>query len=547
MTEAATLRDEVNQRLRFRRFLLASAVSVLDLVVLAAFHADDRIDRDTLVATSAIVATLIVAFFALFRLGLNLRFRDPSLTTLQTLAAVFTMLFVVYRAPDTRLAFAAYFFVAMMFAMLRLTGVRLAALGFVSLASYALVTLARHGSHGNDEAMRLDLLQLLVMAVTFPWFVFIGMRVRRLQENDRRKDEFLATLAHELRNPLAPIRNAVDVLRTRGDTQSHGVVSMMERQLSQMTRLIDDLFDLSRISRGNIALHVERIDLRQPVQAAVEASRPLIEQMGHELSVSLPAEPVHVDGDPTRLSQVVSNLLNNSARYTPPGGRIALGVVQRDREVELTVADTGIGIPADRLESIFEMFTQVGGSVSAHAGLGIGLSLVKRLVAEHGGSIVARSKGLGHGSEFLVVLPAREPRRLAAPPPPPQAETRARARIVVVDDNRDAASSLSVLLELMGHEVRVANDGESAIALVERFRPQFVLLDLGMPGIDGYETCRRIRSQPWGDAMAIIAVTGHGDEQEMQRSAAAGFDAHFVKPLTPESLERLLSGADSPA
>jgi signal transduction histidine kinase/CheY-like chemotaxis protein len=547
MTEAATLRDEVNQRLRFRRFLLASAVSVLYLVVLAAFHADDRIDRDTLVATSAIVATLIVAFFALFRLGLNLRFRDPSLTTLQTLAAVFTMLFVVYRAPDTRLAFAAYFFVAMMFAMLRLTGVRLAALGFVSLASYALVTLARHGSHGNDEAMRLDLLQLLVMAVTFPWFVFIGMRVRRLQENDRRKDEFLATLAHELRNPLAPIRNAVDVLRTRGDTQSHGVVSMMERQLSQMTRLIDDLFDLSRISRGNIALHVERIDLRQPVQAAVEASRPLIEQMGHELSVSLPAEPVHVDGDPTRLSQVVSNLLNNSARYTPPGGRIALGVVQRDREVELTVADTGIGIPADRLESIFEMFTQVGGSVSAHAGLGIGLSLVKRLVAEHGGSIVARSKGLGHGSEFLVVLPAREPRRLAAPPPPPQAETRARARIVVVDDNRDAASSLSVLLELMGHEVRVANDGESAIALVERFRPQFVLLDLGMPGIDGYETCRRIRSQPWGDAMAIIAVTGHGDEQEMQRSAAAGFDAHFVKPLTPESLERLLSGADSPA
>ncbi|HVO87506.1 MAG TPA: histidine kinase dimerization/phospho-acceptor domain-containing protein, partial [Casimicrobiaceae bacterium] len=281
-------REELNQRLRLHRFLLASTFSMLYLVVLAIFHTQDKIDSTTLLIAVAIVLMLIATFFALFRLGLNLHFRDPSLTALQVLAAVFTMLLVVYRAPETRLVFAAFFFVALMFGMLRSSGTQLAVLGAISLGSFMLVALARYGRNHDVEMLRLDMLQIAVTALTFPWLLFIGSRVKRLKEADRRKDDFLATLAHELRNPLAPIRTGVQILRMAGaESQAQSVIPMMERQLQHLTRLLDDLLDVSRITRGKIALHLERIDLRQSLQAAVEANRPLIEQMGHKLAVSM--------------------------------------------------------------------------------------------------------------------------------------------------------------------------------------------------------------------------------------------------------------------
>jgi signal transduction histidine kinase len=541
-------RDEVNQRLRFRRFLLASAVSALYLVVLAIFYTQDKIDRGTLFEASAIVAAAIFAFFILFRLGLNLRFPDPSLTGFQFLAAVFTMLFVVYRAPDTRLAFAAFFFVALMFVMLRSSGRQLTVLGSVSLACFALMTWRRNANNHDIEMLRLDMLQLIVMAVTFPWFVFIGRRVTRLREADRRKDEFLASLAHELRNPLAPIRTGIQILRMTGaESQSQTVLPMMERQLQHMTRLLDDLLDVSRISRGKMALHVERIDLRHTVQAAVEASRPLIEEMGHEFTATVPSEPAFLNADPVRFAQILSNLLNNAANYTPPGGQIALKAEHNGDEVVVSVTDNGIGIPSESLDSIFQMFTQIGSTAShSRGGLGIGLSLVKGLVALHGGTIEARSEGPGRGSEFRVRLPTRLTRPVESAAPASPAQDRQKLKILVVDDNRDAASSLSMLLELMGHEVRIAYDGENAVRLADEFRPRIVLLDLGMPKVDGYEACRRIRSHAWGADMTLIAVTGWGQDEDRRKSMAAGFDGHLVKPVSPETLLQLSAHLHSP-
>jgi signal transduction histidine kinase len=535
-------RYESNQRLRLRRFLLATAFSMLYLVVLVVFHTQGKVDRETVLEAFAIVAVFIVAFFSLFRLGLNLRFQDPSLTGFQLLAAVFTMLFVVYRAPETRLVFAAFFFVALMFGMLRSNGTRLAVLGSISLAFFALVTLSRYANNHDVEMLRLDMLQLVVIAITFPWLVFIGSRVKRLKEADRRKDDFLAALAHELRNPLAPIRTGVQILSMVAvEPQAQTVLPMMERQLQHLTRLLDDLLDVSRITRGKIALHVERIDLRHTVQVAVEASRPLIEQMGHEFTVSVPSESVFLDADPVRLAQILSNLLNNAAKYTPPGGRIALKAEHHGGHVELSVSDNGIGIPNERLESIFEIFTQIESSPSqSQGGLGIGLSLVKGLVALHGGTIEARSEGPGRGSEFRVRLPTRLARPAAAMVPGITGQGHVKLKILVVDDNRDAASSLSTLLEMMGHEVRIAHDGEKAVQLADEFRPHTVLLDLGMPGISGYEACRRIRSEGWGRDMSLIAVTGWGQDHDRRKSAAAGFDGHLVKPVRPEILIQLL-------
>ncbi len=534
-------RNEVNQRLRFRRFLLASTFSALYLVVLAIFHTQGRVDLETFVLASAIATAAILAFFALFRSGLNLRFRDPSLTALQFLAAVSTMLFVAYRAPDTRLAFAAFFFVALMFGMLRSSGTPLTILGSVSLACFALMTVLRYANNQDVEMLRLDLLQLVVMVVTFPWFVFIGRRVTRLREADRRKDVFLASLAHELRNPLAPIRTGIAILRmTSTEPRSQTVLVMMERQLQHMARLLDDLLDVSRISRGKISLHRERIDLRHVVDAAVEANRPLIDQMGHVLSVSAPSEPAFFNADPVRFTQILSNLLNNAAKYTPPGGRIALRADHRGDEVEVSVADNGIGIPGESLESIFEMFTQIESqSSSAQGGLGIGLSLAKGLVALHGGTIQAHSEGLGRGSQFRVCVPTRLTLDAAPATPVSTGLAPQRLKILVADDNGDAAESLSMLLELKGHEVRIAYDGQSALRLAEDFGPHMVLLDLGMPKMNGYEACRRIREHSWGAQMTLIAVTGWGQEDDRRKSTAAGFDGHLVKPVDPESLEEV--------
>jgi signal transduction histidine kinase len=322
---AYSSREETRQRLRLKRFLLASGSSIVYLLVLAVFTVHGDVDLATLTQGSTIVVVLIAAFYVIFRRGINLRFADPSLTAPQVLAAVFTMLFVEYRAPETRVVFATFFFIALMFGMLRSSARQLTILGIVSLVAYAAVALGRYASSRDGEMLRLDLLQLCVTALAFPWFILIGSRAKQLKEADRRKDEFLATLAHELRNPLAPIRTGIHILRLTGaDSQGRTVLPMMERQLSHLTRLLDDLLDVSRITRGKIALQVERIDLRHAIQVAIETSRPVIEEMHHAFIASLPDEALWLDADAVRLAQVLSNLLNNAARYTPEGGRIAL-------------------------------------------------------------------------------------------------------------------------------------------------------------------------------------------------------------------------------
>jgi PAS domain S-box-containing protein len=369
-----------------------------------------------------------------------------------------------------------------------------------------------------------------------------------LREADRRKDEFLATLAHELRNPLAPISNALQIMRLAGTSGPimEQARTMMERQLTQMVRLVDDLLDVSRITRGKLELRKERVELAAVVASAVETSRPLIEASGHELTVTLPPEPIPLDADLTRLAQVFSNLLNNAAKYTEPGGHIWLTAERHGGEVVAKVRETGLGIPADMLPKVFEMFTQVDRSLArSQGGLGIGLTLVKRLVEMHGGSVEARSDGLGKGSEFTVRLPVAV---AAAPhqPRPPKVEgkkTAASARwVLVVDDNKDSADSLSMMVKIKGMEVRTAYDGLEAVQMAAAFNPDLVLLDIGMPKLNGYEAARRIREQPWSKDMVLVAVTGWGQEEDRRRSQEAGFNAHMVKPVDPVALERLLSG-----
>ncbi len=388
------------------------------------------------------------------------------------------------------------------------------------------------------------------LAVYFRDITERKLTLEALQEADRRKDEFLATLAHELRNPLAPIRNGLQVLRLarenpQAEEQARG---MIERQVQQMVRLIDDLLDLSRISRGKVELRRERLDLAAAVQSAVETSRPLIEQAGHELTLSLPSEPVFVDADVTRLAQVFANLLNNAAKYTERGGDIRLSVEPHEHEndVLVRVRDNGVGIPASMLPRIFEMFTQVDRSLErTQGGLGIGLSIVKRLVEMHGGTVEARSEGPGRGSELVVRLPVlapsvQEPRSQGDGQEPAGAP--ARRRILVADDNVDSAESLAMMLEFMGNEVRTAHDGVEAVAAAAAFRPEVVLLDIGMPRMNGYEACRQIREQPWGRGIAIAALTGWGQDDDKRRSREAGFDHHLVKPVEPAALETLLAG-----
>jgi signal transduction histidine kinase/ActR/RegA family two-component response regulator len=534
-------REETNQRLRIKRLMLASAFSLVYLVVLTLFHLQGKVDLATLLESATMVAAFIVAFYAAFRLRFNLRFPDPSLTAFQVLAAIFTMLFVLYRAPETRLVFATFFFVALMFGMLGSSARRLSILGATALVAFAIVTLGRYANTGDAETLRIDMLQLCVTAVAFPWFIFIGSRIKALKEADRRKDEFLATLAHELRNPLAPIRMGIQILRMKdADSRTQPVLPIMERQLRHLTRLLDDLLDVSRITQGKITLHVERVDARQIIQTSIETSRPLLEEMRHVFTASLPGEPLWVDVDPVRLAQVLSNLLGNAAKYTPEGGHITLTARRSGNEVEIVVSDDGHGIPPERLESIFDMFTQLESPVGKTShGLGIGLSLAKGLVSLHRGTIEARSEGPGRGSEFRVRLPAGSTR---SDDVPSNEEPRARGtmKLLVVDDNPDVASSVAMFLELVGHDVRVAHDGDKAIQLAEEFRPQAMLLDLGMPGMDGYEVCRRIRSMSWAKDMRIIAITGWGQEEDRRQSAAAGFDAHLVKPVNPKTLDQLL-------
>ena len=365
-----------------------------------------------------------------------------------------------------------------------------------------------------------------------------------LREADRRKDEFLAVLAHELRNPLAPIRNALQVVRLSTDRQTREQArTMMERQLTQLVRLVDDLMDMSRISRGKIELRKEPVDLAAIVNSAVETSRPLIEQMGHELTVALPRQPVFVDADLTRLAQVFLNLLNNAAKYTERGGHIWLTAERQGSDVVVSVKDTGIGIAADQLPHIFEMFAQVDHSLAqAQGGLGIGLTLVKRLVEMHGGRIEARSEGRGKGTEFVVRLPVVvEASRPQGDKDKEKGDVKTALRILIVDDNRDGADSLAMMLKIMGNDTRTAYDGEEAVAAAAEFQPDVILLDIGLPKLNGYEACRRIREQAGGKELVIIAQTGWGQEEDRQRTHEAGFDHHLVKPVDPTALMKLLA------
>ena len=374
--------------------------------------------------------------------------------------------------------------------------------------------------------------------------------VDQLRQQDTRKDEFLATLAHELRNPLAPISNGLHIMRLAGLTGSvEQARMMMDRQLTQMNRLVDDLLDVGRITRGKLELRTEVIELRTVIELAVEIARPLIDQASHELTVTLPDEPTFVDGDVTRLAQVVSNLLTNAAKYTDQGGRIHLRVDRLEREIFVSVTDNGIGIPVAMLTRVFDMFTQVDRRLEkTTGGLGIGLSLVKGLVEMHGGTIEARSDGEGLGSEFVVRLPivamgVRTPEYVAVNDD--DAVPASVRRVLVVDDNQDAADSLAQLLELLGHDVRTAHDGEAGIAAAEAFLPDVVLLDIGMPKLNGYDACRRIRDQAWGSGMTLVAMTGWGQEEDKRRSLEAGFDGHLVKPVEFGLLQKLMARTEA--
>jgi len=375
-----------------------------------------------------------------------------------------------------------------------------------------------------------------------------------LKEADRSKNEFLATLAHELRNPLAPIRAAVKILQLKAKPtpESQSALDVIDRQTRQMTRLIDDLLDIARITSNKLELRRERIELRDVLNAAVETSQPLIEQRGHELTVETSGEPIYLDGDVVRLVQVVSNLLNNAGKYTERGGRIWLTAAKEGNNAVVSVRDTGMGITPQVLPRIFEMFTQADRAMSGSpGGLGIGLTLVRRLVQMHGGTITVRSDGPGKGSEFIITLPMFDqelPAEVESVKPAREAlpNKSAHVRILVVDDIHDSADSLGLLLELVGNEVRVVHDGQTAVEVANEFQPRVVLLDIGLPTLNGYEAARKIREQPWARQAVMIAVTGWGEDVDRQRSKQAGFDHHLVKPVDLDALTALLATVQTP-
>ncbi|WP_411278864.1 response regulator [Gemmatimonas sp.] len=367
----------------------------------------------------------------------------------------------------------------------------------------------------------------------------------QLLDADRRKDEFLALLAHELRNPLAPIRNAASIMHMKGlhDPELIWCHEVIERQAKQLTRLVDDLLDVSRITQGKIRLRTEQLDLRHVVQDAVESSRTLIDEMGHELTVEMPDTPLLVRGDPARLTQVVANLLNNAAKYQLENGTIAVQIAHDGTDSVIVVRDRGIGISREAMPRIFDLFAQ-GERVPDRAagGLGIGLSLVKQMVELHGGTVRAESSGVGQGSAFVVHIPAPTATTTTTTNGTPDAAHSAEAprRILVVDDSVDAAESMAMLLRLRGHDVVVAHNGQDALQLAEETPPSVVLLDIGLPGMDGYEVCRRFRASGF-DATRIIAMTGYGLEKDRQRATEAGFNVHIVKPVAFADLVKLLA------
>jgi signal transduction histidine kinase/CheY-like chemotaxis protein len=365
-----------------------------------------------------------------------------------------------------------------------------------------------------------------------------------LREADRRKDEFLATLAHELRNPLAPIRQAALISQSASATEaqkrwSHEVIS---RQVQHMSLLLDDLLDVSRITRGTLELRRQSTELAAIVDAAVETARPAIDAKRHELLVDIPAAAVRFLADPLRLAQVLSNLLTNAAKYTDPEGQIRVGAGVSEGTLTVSVTDSGIGIPPEDIAGVFAMFSQVKSTQDrSEGGLGIGLALAKGLVELHRGTLEARSRGVGFGSEFIVRLPLTDTDAQSNQPASAQRRPRPASRkVLIADDNRDAAESLAVLLRMDGHEVTIAYDGPQALAMLAHTRPEVALLDIGMPGLDGYEVARRVRHGPLGSAVTLIAVTGWGQDRDKAQARQAGFDHHFTKPVDPGRLSELL-------
>lgn len=402
------------------------------------------------------------------------------------------------------------------------------------------------GFERSDEELLLAVARIAAIAVQNALaYRALQTAEESLKEADKRKDEFIATLAHELRNPLAPIRTGLEILKLSGRNSAvaEGALATMERQMRQMTRLIDDLLELSRITSGKMELRKRSVDLEEVMRNALEASRPLIDGAQHNLEVRFPREKVVLSADPHRLAQILSNLLNNAAKYTPDGGLIEFSGARVGERVVLSVRDSGMGIPVDKQEQIFEMFTQIERPIErSSAGLGIGLTLVRSLVTLHNGEVEVLSDGPNRGAEFRVTLPVAdativelETTELESVP------TGEGLKLLIVDDNRDAADALSMMLELLGNEVRTAYDGEEALAAAEEFEPDAVLLDLGMPKIDGYEVARGMRAQPWSARCCLIALTGWGQEEDKRRTREAGFDFHLVKPVEPADVQRILA------
>jgi PAS domain S-box-containing protein len=436
-----------------------------------------------------------------------------------------------------------------------LAGLR--ALGFRAAVSHPLLAEGRligtlaFASRSRDRFLPEEL-ELIGTAAGYVALAYQRARlVRELREADRRKDVFLATLSHELRNSLAPISNAIELLRRRGVARAvaDAARGVLERQVGQIVRLVDDLLDHARITSGVAELRLEDMELARAVDGAVETVRPLLEKEGHRLTVALPEAPVRLRADPGRLVQVLVNLLSNACRYTPKGGEIALEAAREDGSAVVRVADNGEGIASEDLPRIFETFTRA--SAGRHGGLGIGLSLVKGLVELHGGQVSAHSAGRGAGSVFTVSLPllaaeatAAAERADAAPEPPqPPARVTTKRRVLVVDDSPDSVESLTLLVQALGHEVRAARDGATALEAARAFAPEVVLLDIGMPGMDGYTAARSLREQPGGGSLRIVALTGWGQDADRQRTLAAGFDAHLTKPVDPATLDQVIDPA----
>jgi signal transduction histidine kinase len=372
----------------------------------------------------------------------------------------------------------------------------------------------------------------------------LRQQASQLAAADRRKDEFLAMLAHELRNPLAPIRTATDILLLKGSNLPvlRRARELIDRQVAHMTRLLDDLLDVSRITGGKIRIAKEPLDVAEAIAQAVETVRPVIDEKRHRLHVAMPNKPVRLEADPTRLVQVLANLLNNAAKYTEPGGDIWIEGDLAGDEVVVRVRDTGIGIAPDMLPHVFDLFAQADRTLDrSQGGLGIGLTLVHKLVEMHGGSVFARSTGLGHGSEFAVHLPVLRAAATAESQLPECMPISSPARVLVVDDSADVAEAISMLLGMLGHEVYVANSGQEAIDAVRTLRPDVVLLDIGLPGMDGYQVARCLREQPDANGLYLIAVSGYGQEEDLARSKAAGFDHHLVKPVGADALQAAIA------